>query len=327
MASPSWRMIRRWVDTIGRYATRFMALGVLTGFVFPSLAEVAAPLLIPTLLIPLTIALTRLDWREAARYRSRPLLVAVLLAWLLVVSPAIVALALKLAPMPVHLEQGLILMAASSPIVSAVAIAFLVGLDAPLAIVLVVLATAIVPFSLPLIARALLGLELQIPLGEFMLRLGVMVGGAFAVAGVARRFVSAETIDRNRTMLDGISVVNLVIFAIAIMNGVAAFARDHTSYVVWSTVAAFLANIALQAVSVAAFWRLGTRLALTVGLCAGNCNMGLVLVALRGEAAFEIVVFFAMAQLPMYMLPAVQEPVYRRLLARPDRLSGPPAAG
>lgn len=323
----AWRMILRWVDSVGRYATRFMALGVLTGFVFPSLAELAAPLLIPTLLIPLTIALTRLDWREAARYRSRPLLVVLLLAWLLVVSPVIVAFALRFLPMPVHLEQGLVLMAASSPIVSAVAIALLVGLDAPLAIVLVVLATAIVPFSLPVMARMLLGLELEIALAEFMLRLVIMVGAAFAAAGVARRLVPARTIERNRRLLDGVSVVNLVVFAIAIMNGVAAFARDRPGYVVWSTIAAFVANIALQAITVAAFWRLGTRRALTAGLCAGNCNMGLVLVALRGEADFEIVVFFAMAQLPMYMLPALQEPVYRRLLARRGRLSEPAAPG
>jgi BASS family bile acid:Na+ symporter len=307
----------RLLDFIGRHATRFMALGVLVGFVAPPLAELAAPLLLPTLLIPLAIALTRLDWSAAARYRTRPWLVALLLAWLLVASPALVAAIAALLPLPVALEHALVLMAASSPIVSAVAISFLVGLDAPLAIVLVVLATAIAPVTLPLVARLLLGIDLQIPLAQFMLRLALMVGGAFVVAGVARRLVPRAAIARNRRVLDAVSVLNLVVFAIAIMHGVTAFAAERPLYVAVATLAAFAANIVLQAVSIAVFWRLGRLRALTVGLCAGNCNMGLVLVALQGEAPFEIAVFFAMAQLPMYMLPALQEPVYRRLLARP----------
>jgi hypothetical protein len=41
--------------------------------------------------------------------------------------------------------------------------------------------------------------------------------------------------------------------------------------------------------------------------------MGLVLVALSGHASIEVTAFFALAQLPMYMLPAALEPLYRRL--------------
>ena len=47
--------------------------------------------------------------------------------------------------------------------------------------------------------------------------------------------------------------------------------------------------------------------------------MGLVLVALSGHASIEVTSFFALAQLPMYMLPALLEPLYRRLLRRRRR--------
>jgi BASS family bile acid:Na+ symporter len=171
-------------------------------------------------------------------------------------------------------------------------------------------------------ARTLLGLELDLPLAQFGLRLALMVGGAFAVAGIARRLVPREAIARNARLLDAISVTNLVIFAIAIMHGVTAFAIERPGFVALATLAAFAANLLLQAVSVAVFWRLGVRRALTVGLCAGNCNMGLVLVALQGTAPPEVTVFFAMAQVPMYMLPALQEPVYRRMLAPGFALGG-----
>ena len=69
-------------------------------------------------------------------------------------------------------------------------------------------------------------------------------------------------------------------------------------------------------------FRLGERLlwltlaiALTVALLAGNCNMGLVLVALQGRASFDVTVYFALAQIPMYTLPALLKPVYARFRA------------
>ena len=46
---------------VGRHATRFMAAGVLVGFLVPPLAAAASPLLVPALLIPLSLALLRLE--------------------------------------------------------------------------------------------------------------------------------------------------------------------------------------------------------------------------------------------------------------------------
>jgi len=79
------------------------------------------------------------------------------------------------------------------------------------------------------------------------------------------------------------------------------------------TVAAFVANIVLQCLGTLAALRLGMRSAITVGLMTGNCNMGIVLVALADEAPFDTVMFFALGQIPMYMLPALMLPLYRRI--------------
>ena len=80
----------------------------------------------------------------------------------------------------------------------------------------------------------------------------------------------------------------------------------------------YVFNLFLQAAGYAAFHRLGRREALTVALASGNCNMGLVLVALEGQASFDVTVFFALAQIPMYTLPALLTRVYARALAGPD---------
>jgi BASS family bile acid:Na+ symporter len=299
---------------LGRYATRFLAGGLLLGIVFPPLATLAKPLLVPTLLIPLTLALVRLDWRAMAAYRQRPKLAAALLVWLLAVSPLLVWLVttwLQAFGLPAGLRQALVLMAASSPIVSSVAIALLVGLDATLAIVAVLLATALVPFTLPLMALALLGLTLDIGVGAFMMRLGL-----FIAAWMLRRWIPESVLAARTDVLDGLTVVNLLLFGLAIMDGVTVYALERPAYVGLAILAAFAFNLLLQAAGAIAFGRLPRRAALTVGLLSGNCNMGLVLVALQGKAEFEVTIFFALAQVPMYVLPALLEPVYRRLLRR-----------
>jgi BASS family bile acid:Na+ symporter len=303
---------------VGRHATKFMAGGVLVGFVAPPLAALARPLLVPALVIPLTLALIRLDWAAIAASRRRPGLIGALVAWILGVSPLLVwavttpAIALGL---PAPLREALILMAASSPIVSSVAIALFVGLDAALAIVAVVFATALVPLTLPPLALALLGLELEISLPAFMGRLAALVGSAFAGAWVIRRLARPSALAARRELIDGLAVVNLVVFAVAIMDGVTAFALERPGYAALAVALAFAFNIALQVAGWLAFRRCGALTALTAGLVSGNCNMGLVLVALSGHAGIEVTAFFALAQLPMYMLPAVLEPLYRKLRA------------
>lgn len=294
-----------------------MAAGVLLGLAVPALAALAQPLLVPTLLIPLTLALIRIDWTAVHAWRRRPRTVVLLLLWLLAISPVLVwgatALLMPLG-FPPPLREALVLMAASSPIVSSVAIALIVGLDAALAIVAVLLATALVPLALPALAGLLLGVTLDIGVLALMGRLALLVGGAFAAAVVIRRLVSVNTLARHRELIDGVTVVNLVVFALAIMDGVTAYAWRRPGYVLTAIVAAYAFNLLLQAAGYFAFRGLGRRQALTVALVSGNCNMGLVLVALQGRASFDVIVFFALAQIPMYTLPALAMPLYRRAL-------------
>ena len=116
--------------------------------------------------------------------------------------------------------------------------------------------------------------------------------------------------------------MNLFVFALAIMDGVAAFALERPGYALLAVALAFAFNLLLQAAGWLAFRRHGAVTALTVALMSGNCNMGLVLVALAGHVDIEVTAFFALAQVPMYTLPVLLEPLYRRARARagtPDR--------
>lgn len=313
----------RLLTLAGRHATAVMAVGVLLGLALPPLARFASPLLVPTLVIPLALALVRLDWAGAAAWRRRPGVIVALVAFVLVVSPiAVRAITLVLVPLglPEPLAQALVLMAASSPIVSNVAIALVLGLDAPLAVVVVIASTALVPFTLPVAAEYLVGVELDLSVTEFMLRLAALVGSAFAAAAIIRRVVGQARIHANRELIDGIAVLNLLLFGVAIMEGVTAYAFERPGYVLLAIVAAYAFNLLLQGAGAIAFRGLGPERAATAALLVGNCNMGLVLVALSGRASFEVTVYFALAQLPMYTLPAL----LHRWYARAARARPPP---
>lgn len=311
-------MIGRGLDWVARHGPPILAAGVLLGVVAPPLATLARPLLVPMIALSLTVALVRLDWHALLGYVRRPLLVALLALSFLLLSPLVLWAALGALDPPAPLLTALVLMAAAPPITAGAAIALLLGLDAALVVVTVVLATVLTPLTLPVMALWLLDLEIDISFASFILRLGALVGGAFVAALLIRRLAPAGWLARHARPIEGVGIIALLLFALAIMDGVTAALLSRPGYVLLCLGAAFAANLALQAVGGGLSLGLGRREAVSVGLMAGNRNMGLVLAALADKAHFDTVLFFAMGQVPMYVLPALLNPLYRRILrARP----------
>ena len=310
---------------LGGHATWVLFIGVFLGLALPSLASVARPLLAPAVAVLLTATLVRIDWRVMLDTLRRPGLAAVIVAWLLIGSPLATAAVLALLPLPGPLTTALVLMAAAPPILSAAPIAIILGLDGALALVVGLAATLLTPLTVPPLALALLGLELDLGVVELMTRLAAVVAVAVAAAAVIRRLIGRERLPRVARHLDGAVVAVMLVFAVAIMDGVTATLAARPQVVALWLAAAFIANPALQVAGTLAFAWLGRRRALTVGLVSGNCNMGLLLAAFPPGADPDVVLYFAVAQLPMYMLPALLRPLYRRLVAPPAGAENPSA--
>ena len=119
---------------------------------------------------------------------------------------------------------------------------------------------------------------------------------------------------RHTIHIDGLMVVGLMIIGIAIMDGVTAYFFAQPILVLITIFAAFIANAGLQIIGFTAFSPAGRQLAFTAGHMCGNRNMALILAVLADRAPLEIVIFFALAQLPMYMLPIAANRIYRQFL-------------
>jgi BASS family bile acid:Na+ symporter len=306
---------------LGRHAGLVLAAGILIGIFVPVLAAWAAPLLIPSIVLLLIVALVRLDGRALLGMLGRPWAAVVVTIWILLISPTLMGVAVSIIEPAPKLGTAMVLSAACPTIMSAIAFAFMLGLDAVLVTIVVFSAMFLVPFTLPPLALMLLGLKLDIDLLTFMARLIAITGGSLLVALAIRAVVARAAIERHREMLDGAAVAGLLIFAVAIMDGVGAAALARPGYFTATLIAAFGANIGLQAAAFLAFLWLGRKRAVAAALVSGNRNMGLLLAALGAAADFDVVLYLALGQIPVYITPLCR-PIYRRLLSSPEDLSG-----
>ncbi|MCK4866997.1 MAG: sodium:proton symporter, partial [Alphaproteobacteria bacterium] len=145
--------------------------------------------------------------------------------------------------LPPGLSVALVFAAAAPPVTAAPAFALLLGLDAALALVLLVAGTAILPLTLGMVAFWLLDLELSIGLGPFLLRVAIYIALPFAISETARRFVRRDWLEARTTDINGLIVLALVIFAVAIMDGVTARMLADPWTVAGFTAAAFILNM------------------------------------------------------------------------------------
>ncbi len=312
-------MTARGFAFLARQATKVLAISVLAGLVLPDLAAFMRPVMMPAVWMLLFLSMVRIDWVEILQYARRPVLLSGVLGWLLVVAPVLVWLTLRMTGIPPGLGMALVLMTASAPIMSSPAFALLLGLDASLSLAAMVIATMAAPFTLPVIAIHLMGLDLGIDTWGFMTRLAALIGSAMALSMVFGRVAGRRRLEAWSGTIDGWVVIWLIIFAIAIMDGVTAATLQDPLHVLLLVAAAFVANVGLQIAGASAFAWVGRRQALTVGFSTGNRNMGILLAVLPATTHPDVLIFFALAQLPVFMLPAMLAPLYKGIMRAANR--------
>ena len=215
-----------------------------------------------------------------------------------------------------RIADALILMAAAPPIMSAPALAPLLGLDSGLSLVLVSLATLLAPLTVPPTAAWLAGATLDFDLAAFALRIALVIFGSVGAAVAVRSALGEARVARAATLIDAASVIVLLLFAVAIMDGIGPLLWQRPGFVAAVIAGSYVANLALQAVGAALFSRLGRNPALTLGFVGGNCNMAVLLAALPPAADPQILLWFALAQFPIFTLPALLARPYQWLLDR-----------
>ncbi|MEM6665621.1 MAG: sodium:proton symporter [Pseudomonadota bacterium] len=313
-------MILRGLSAIGSLGSRAIAFSLILGIAVPPLSALMKPLFPVAVFFLLTAAMVRMDMAAARGVAARPLMLTLAILWSMIAVPFIGTGLVALTGLP-DVDEGLALaiamQMAAPPIMSVPAFCFMLGLNGTLALIMIALSLLVAPITAPLASAILLGEALPIAPWSMALRLALYLAGALALALVFRRLVGPGWVARNNAAIDGFNVVILFVFAVAIMDGVAVEAINRPLLVIALVILSFMIACGIIATTWLAFYRLGNRDSLALGLSAGNRNMGLmasVLVAGLPDSAW---LYFGLAQFPIYFLPWMMGPLTRRVLKPP----------
>jgi BASS family bile acid:Na+ symporter len=247
-------------------------------------------------------------------------LLALVWIWALLLCPFLAVQAGAALGLKADLASALAVGAAAPPLLFGAMFATVTGLNGGLALVGVLGGTLAAALTIPLFAAAA-GLDLgDVSTGVFLLRSIVIVAGTAALAWAIRRMAGEARMTANNPALEGLGVVLMIVFAIAVMDGVTPLAFADPARLASFVACAFALNLVLQAGTAALFWRLGPNTAATLAIVAGFRNNGLLLAILPPPVPPEIVLFVAAAQFPIYIVPSLAWTLY----AKAARVDGTP---
>jgi predicted Na+-dependent transporter len=303
---------------LGRQGTRAIAVSLAVGILFPPLAALLKPAFAVSVFCLMVLAFLRVEPAALRAVFARPWLVIAASLWTMVAIP------LALCPLfewlgfgatgREGLLTGLVLQAAAPPVLSATAFSAILGLDAAVSLATLIVTTAMTPLTAPIFVALFAGAGLSIDPLSLAWRLAAFLGGAFALAYLLRRLLGGARVAAWRNEIDGASVIMLMIFGIALMDGVTAHALADPKLVLALTALAFALALGLFALTALIFKAAGFRRSVAIGFSGGHRNMAIMLAA--GGAAPDLTwLYFATVQFPIYLVPLLISPLIARWLA------------
>jgi BASS family bile acid:Na+ symporter len=251
-------------------------------------------------------------------HAARPVFLVLAVAWIMLALPALFFVAYRLLSLETRapdLMLALVLQGSAAPLMSSPAIAALLGLDAALVLLGMVICTASVPFIAPvfvgLFAPGMLTLA-PLALGAKLL---AILAGAVAIATLIRKIAGRDWLVRQEERIDGVNVLILFIFVVALLSDTGARLLAQPLLVVSLIALSFLLSFLMLGITTLVFAPAGQRTAFALGLMASQRNMGLMLAA-AGTAVPDLTwLYFALAQFPIYLMPQMLKPLANRINA------------
>ncbi len=299
------------LEWLGVRARGALACSVLVALALPGLAEALRPMLPALVAMVYALSMTRLDPGAVLRGFARPRRAALVLgvsAGLLVVPTLAAWAALRAAGLGADFEKAAVYTLAAPPIASAAGFAFLMGLDAALALEVTVAASFLMPLIGPALAHLLLGAMVPIPPLDMAMRTAAMIAAGAVAAVVARRALGADRIGRNARVFDGLTAAAMTIFIIPLFDGVGPMLIASPGLAA--------AYLALGFAIILGPHLLARRLPGPTGatgalaLVGGTRSVAIYLAALPPDPLFTL--FVALYQLPMVLSPLLLRRFYGR---------------
>ena len=292
---------------LGRHGTLAIALSLLVGMALPFLAATMRPFLDEAILVLLTLAFLRIGFRALGTEFRTPLPVTLAVLFALFALPALVlwiGQITGLSETNSDLYLALFIALAVPPVTAVPIFAGLLRLPGAIALAFLILAMVATPFAATLHARMFFppgalpfdGLTIGLRLAGFLL-------GAAALAAIIQKLAGLDRLERWRAPLDGINVLAMFLFAVAVMDGVGPAIVQTPGLVALLFIATFALALGQIGLMRIALFFMESQKALAIAMATGLRNMGLMVAAL-GMAIPDITwLWFAIGQFPIFFMP------------------------
>jgi hypothetical protein len=301
---------------LGSQGTRAVAAVIFIAIAIPPMGDILRPFLTFSIFALLTVAFMRVDLQQVRARMRQPRLTLLAAGWSMLVVPGVfggVMLVAGIDGSAPDLFLAIMLQSMASPLISAPAFAALVGLDATLVLVTLVVTTISVPFTAALFALFYFGPETSLaPLGLGG-QLALLLGGAAVTAAIIRRAAGYARIIGRASEIDGINILLLYVFSAAIMKNIAGEFFATPWLMIGLTALSFVIFFVMFTTTAISFWWAGRDSALSLSFMVSQRNMGLMLGATGGVLPDLTWVYFALAQFPIYLTPQILKPLMRRM--------------
>lgn len=300
---------------LGRQGTRAVAASILIGLAVPPLAAYVKPYLGQTVFVLLLFSYLRTDPAAFRRYLSAPGFAILAALWVMVALPLMFGTAYAISGLREAwpaLYTIMILHIAIAPITSSAAFAALMGLDVALSLLTLIVCNALSPITTVAFSYLFLGTSLFSPI-ELGAKLFFFFAASGAVAYAIRRVAGQERIERHKEAIDGLNVIAVFIFAIAAMDRVPDYAMANPLFALGLMALIAALTALLMGVSMLVFMRRGVGPGLVIGLLGAFRNLGVIMAAIGATLPDIAWFYFALAQFPIYLMPAILKPLADRL--------------
>jgi BASS family bile acid:Na+ symporter len=301
---------------LGSQGTRAIAALVFIGIALPPVGELLKPYVTEAVFLLLCASFLRVDLGMLRECLRRPGLVLAATAWTMLAVPLLsggIWYLTSLGRSSPDLYLALMLQAVASPMMAAPALAGVMGLDATLVLVTLVIGTSLVPITAPLFASIFLGSALTLSPFALGLKLLAILAGSLCVAAAIRWSAGSEAVKRHARLIDGMTVVFLFVFVSAVMGNVVGGFLSDPARALKLTLLAFAVFFAFMGVTALIFRKAGYERAMALGLMVSQRNMGLMLAATDGILPGTTWLYFALSQFPIYLTPQLLKPIVQRL--------------
>ena len=293
---------------LGRHASSAYAISIFLGLALPQLASALRPAIPISIFIFIMLAFARANLPGLKIVFARPGRLAYAVAVSSIIPPMVGWVFLSL-PMTQNLDPGLrlgvALMAAAPPLMASPVYAALLGFENSFALTTLVLGMVMTPATAPLLASALAGAAVPLSPTALAERLAIFIGGGMIAGLILRRFTGVERLIHWKNELDGIGVLMFFLFAIAAMDGVLDLIVARPGFVLVLLALCSGLSILAFAMGYGMLKGFGFNDGFSISICIGLRNMGLLMVPIISIVPTTTFLYFALAQVPVYVAPVI----------------------